>query len=249
MSSAYGVMDALQREYAQLAEEFGLFSAKARDVLDSDRKIMRQMRSEQAFSQGFHDWLRDVHGYEAERLSSSDRNDFQRSYTNYLLDRMRTRPFLQAQDHMRSRLQEDMQHLLGRIHREELPKDRSDVLVKGVLNLSSNIHSIMSNFNQVMNFLNETQGVQSLQPGGFFDEDDVAFEFLPSDFGVPMFSQRVCVLEEITSLQPQLEEAINRGDISTASRLGARVAGLQALLKQMAPPPQPRVCHLAITLQ
>jgi hypothetical protein len=252
MTSQFGILDALQREYADMASEATRFNELAHEIIDADQQVMRQMRTEQAFHDSFASWLEAAYGRVASSLPPIERSQLERHYCRYLLDNMKTLPFLQAKDHLRTQLQDDMSALLRRIHAASIPRESRDVLQRNVLNLSSNLHTVMIDLNEVMNFVNRARGVHIIDRCELLEDDDTVdevFDFMPSDFGVPMFSQRVCVMDEIVLLQPQLEYAINGGDIRQASRLGARVAGLQALLKILTPPPPPRATYLSITLQ
>jgi len=136
---------------------------------------------------------------------------------------------------------QDLRQLLSRLSRiSSAPAGagpRAKELEENLLSLSSRLHTVWDTVGERVASINMAHGVKIIGSRAEWQAAaaDGRRPYMPSDFCVSMLSQVWCAEQEITSLEPQLQAAIEAGDVVRASSLGARVAGLKASLTLLAP--------------
>lgn len=248
MSSSFGVVDSLLRERDVLKTELDLFLLEATKVVDDDREVLQSVHDEKELNRLFYEWV-DTQGLELAALSPDARANLMYQFRQRLLSNAKARDFMRARHDTARRLHQDVSYLISRLHHKDAAAALSplhDDLQRDLLSMSSALHTVWDRLAARVATLNTAMGVLILGPAVEWDPTDHRRHFIPSDYSVPMMSQRFCALEEIRELEPKLQEAIEHGHIHRAVELGGRIAGLKASLKLVTVPATPAGPFLSI---
>lgn len=243
MSSMYGILDAIASEASNVHATAENIISEALEVVDHDKKILVILEDDEALREDLRAWAAGEGACEREESEMPvSPHEARKVHRERLMRELRSLTYARGHHEPFRHTLQDIRQLLSRLTRVcPTTVARAKEIQDALLGVSARLSTAWDRIGERVAAINMAQGIMTL--GGHVDwEPDARRTYIPSDFCVSMLSQMWCAEQEIATLEPQLERAINMGDVVRASQLGGRIAGLRASLRLLAserPRPEP----------